>query len=199
MQVHLRFNNKKAYNKFRRNVKKGKGVNIKASDLDDVVEGEGNFLDGLKKVASSKITKGIVKAVVAPAVTKIISSTGGKFAGDVSQAGFDAYTGSGLMDILKSKTAKNLTKVLAPVIANQVQKSTGSNLAGNLTGVALNSYAGSGVGVSHNDGVLLPSNVLPSSQNPTVDLKTTMKHKMAHVRSFQKKRKGGSVLPIGSR
>jgi hypothetical protein len=200
MQLNVRFNNKKAYNKFRRNYKKGKGVNIKPSDI-EVIDGEG-FLDGLKKVANSQITKGIVKSVVAPAVTKVIASTGGKFAGDVSQAAFNSYTGSGLMDIVKSKTAKNLTKVLAPVIANQVQKATGSNLAGNLTGVALNAYTGSGARASkinNNNGVSLPSTVLVSPQNANIDLAQTMQARMAHVRSFQKRVKGSSVNPLGSR
>jgi hypothetical protein len=40
MNVNLKFNNKKAYNKFKRNVKKGKGVNVKPSDI-EVIEGDG--------------------------------------------------------------------------------------------------------------------------------------------------------------
>jgi hypothetical protein len=151
-------------------------------------------------VASSKITKGIVKAVVAPAVTKIAASTGGQFAGDITNAGFNAYTGSGFMDILKSQGAKNLTKVLAPVVADQIKKQTGSDLAANLTGAALNTYAGSGLRaskVNNNNGVSLPSSVLVSPQNASIDLKQTMSARMAHVRAHRKK--GGSVNPLGSR
>jgi hypothetical protein len=105
------------------------------------------------------------------------------------------------MDIVRSKTAKNLTKVLAPVIADQVKKQTGSDLASNLTGVALNAYTGSGAKskINNNNGVSLPSTVLVSPQNANIDLAQTMQARMAHVRSFQKRVKGKSVNPLGSR
>jgi hypothetical protein len=194
--VNLNFKNKQAYNKFKRNVKKGKGTNLKASDI----EGEGIF-DVVQGIATSKVTKGIVKAL-APAVTSAITAkTGSPLAGQIANAGINAYRGSGILDILKkvgnSKVTKGVAKALAPAIVDQVKKQTGSNLAGDVAGVAVKSYAGSGVGQAGQTGVALPSNVLPSS-DINDDIKATMRKKMANVRSHRKK-KGGSVLPLGSK
>jgi predicted phage tail protein len=196
--VNLNFKNKASYNKFKRNMNKGKGTNLKASDI----EGEGIF-DGLKKVANSKITKGIVKGLT-PAIAKTVQGvSGSNFAGDVTQAGLNAYTGSSVLDILKkvgnSNITKGVAKALAPAIADQVKQQTGSNLAGDIANAGLKSYAGSGVGNVAQSGVLLPANTLPSS-DINDDIKATMRKKMAMVRSHRKKKVvGGAINPLGSR
>jgi hypothetical protein len=193
--AHIQFKDKKTLNKFKRNLKNGKGTNIKPSDI----HGDGIF-DNIKAIGKSKITKGIVKAL-APSIAGVVqTATGSPTAGLVAKGAINAYTGSGLLDVVKKVANSNITKgvakALAPAIAQQVSQSTGSNLAGSVANASLKAYAGSGVGiVSHSDGVALPSNVLPSGPNQALDQKATMRAKMAKVRAHRKK-KGGSILPL---
>jgi hypothetical protein len=194
--VTIEFKDKKTYNKFKRNMKNGKGTNIKPSDI----HGDGIF-DTLKSVANSKITKGIVKAV-APVIVGAVASRTGPMGASLANAGLNAYAGSGFLDIVKgvanSKITKGLVKTLAPVVANQIQQRTGSNLAGSPTSGALNAYSGSGANkVVSQSGIALPANVLPSGPNQDLDLKATMRARMANVRAHRKR--GGSVNPLGSR
>jgi hypothetical protein len=196
--VTISFKTKKAFNKFRRNMSNGKCTNIKPSDV--TVEGDGIF-DTLKSIGKSKITKGIVKALAPSIAGAVQTATGSSTMGAVSQGAINGYTGSGFFDTVKSaansKITKGIVKSLVPVIANQVQQTTGSNVASAVTKGALTAYAGSGV-VHQSDGVALPGTVLPSAQNPNIDLKETMRHRMAKVRSYRKTR-GGSVVPLGGR
>jgi hypothetical protein len=194
--AHIQFKDKRTYNKFKRNLKNGKGTNIKPSDI----HGDGVF-DTLKSIGKSKVTKGIVKALAPSIAGAVQTATGSQTAGLVAKGAINGYTGSGILDVVKKVANSNITKgvakALAPAIAQQVQQSTGSNLAGSVGNASLKAYAGSGV-VSHQGGVALPSQVLPSGPNQDLDLKATMRAKMAKVRAHRKK-KGGSVAPLGSR
>ncbi len=62
--VKLHFKAKKLLSKLDRNLKNGKGVRIHPDELEDMQMHTGNGLfDSMKGVMSSKLTKGIVKAV----------------------------------------------------------------------------------------------------------------------------------------
>jgi hypothetical protein len=196
--ANVQFKDKKAYNKFKRNLKNGKGTNIKPSDI----HGEGIF-DSVKAIGNSKITKSIAKAAAPLVAQQIKKSTGIDLAGNIAQAGVNAYAGSGFLDVMKSvaksKITKGIVRGLTPAISQTIAKTSGSNFAGDVAGSALNAYSGSGVPkVVGQSGVALPATVLPSGPNQDLDLKATMKTRMAAVRSHRKK-KGGSVVPLGGR
>jgi hypothetical protein len=196
--VTITFKDKKTLNRFKRNLKNGKGTNIKPSDI----HGDGIF-DSLKSVANSQITKAVVKAV-APAIVNAVGSKTGPVGSALANGAINAYTGSGFVDTMKkigkSKILKAVAKEVAPVVGKTVSGLSGSDLAGSVVNTGLASYGGSGVGKSRvvqQSGVALPAGVMPNI-DPVNDLKATMQARMARIRGFKKKR-GGSVLPLGSR
>jgi hypothetical protein len=196
--VTLSFKDKRNFNKFKRNMKNGKGTNIKPSDI----HGEGIF-DSIKAVGNSKIAKSVAKAAAPLIAQQVQKATGSNLAGDIANASVNAYAGSGFLETMKSignsKITKGIVKGLTPAISQTIAKTSGSNFAGDVAKAGLNAYSGSGVPkVVGQSGVALPATVLPSGPNRDLDLKATMKAKMAHVRSHRKKN-GGSVVPLGGR
>jgi hypothetical protein len=116
MEITLHFRNKTDYNKFRRNLAKGKGTVIKSSMLN----GEGfNLGSILKGAASSNLGKTLINSAI-PAVANLVSTqveqkTGSKLLGnlagaatkDVANVGVSAATGSGLKAVKGSQAAKD--------------------------------------------------------------------------------------------
>ena len=128
----------------------GKGVRINPDELDEMLVHSGNgIFDSLKSVMSSKLTKGIVKAV-APQVGNIVGQqvknfTGSDMASNLTKTlineGAKEATGNGIFDSMKSvmssKLTKGIIKAVAPQVGNivgqQVKNITGSDMASNLT------------------------------------------------------------------
>ena len=124
--------------------------------------GNGMF-DSLKGVMSSKLTKGIIKAV-APQVGNIVGQqvknlTGSDMASNLTKTlineGAKEATGSGFNfnDIMKSKITKGIVKAVAPQVGNivgqQVKNLTGSDMASNLTKTLINEGAKEATGRSY--------------------------------------------------
>jgi hypothetical protein len=148
--VKLQYKAKKNLTKLNKNLSMQKGVRVNPDELEDmeIHSGDGLF-DSLKGVMSSKLTKGVIKAV-APQVANIVgnqvqSLTGSNLAGNMTKSliteGSREMTGNGIFDSMKgvmsSKLTKGVIKAVAPqvanIVGNQVQSLTGSNLAGNMT------------------------------------------------------------------
>jgi hypothetical protein len=181
--VTLHFKEKKHRTKFLRQMKAGKGMVISHKNAH---VGEG-FLDGLKKVADSKITKGLVKTVVAPLAVKTMNGLAGPMAGQVTGAVLNEYTkGSGIFDNMKkvanSGIAKSIVKSVAPMVAQEIKNRTGSDLASNIAQGAMQQYA-TGSGVKKRGRPKKAAGPMSA------------KDRMAYVRSCRKK--GGSFLPLG--
>jgi len=124
--------------------------------------GNGMF-DSLKGVMSSKLTKGISKAV-APQVGNIVGQqvknlTGSDMASNLTKTlineGAKEATGSGFNfnNIMKSKITKGIVKAVAPQVGNivgqKVKKLTGSDMASNLTKSLINEGAKEATGGSY--------------------------------------------------
>ena len=151
--VKLIYKAKKNLTKLNKNLSTGRGTRIQPDDLEDmqIHSGDGLF-DSLKGVMSSKLTKGIVKAV-APQVGNIVGQqvknlTGSDVASNITKSlineGSKELTGSGFNfnDILKSKITKGIVKAVAPQVGNivgqQVKNLTGSDAASNITKSLIN-------------------------------------------------------------
>jgi hypothetical protein len=155
-EVRLHFNAKKHLTRLIKNFNKGSGTRISPNDLIDVKVKMGNgMFDSIKGVMSSKLTKGIIKAV-APQVGNIVGQqvknlTGSDMASNLTKTlineGAKEATGSGFNfnDILKSKITKGIVKAVAPQVGNivgqQVKNLTGSDMASNLTKTLINEGA----------------------------------------------------------
>jgi hypothetical protein len=155
-EVRLHFNAKKHLTRLIKNFHKGTGTRINPNDLVDVKVKMGNgMFDSLKGVMSSKLTKGIIKAV-APQVGNIVGQqvknlTGSDMASNLTKTlineGAKEATGGGFNfnDILKSKITKGIVKAVAPQVGNivgqQVKNLTGSDMASNLTKTLINEGA----------------------------------------------------------
>ena len=155
-EVRLHFNAKKHLTRLVKNFNKGTGTRISPNDLIDVKLKTGNgMFDSLKGVMSSKLTKGIIKAV-APQVGNIVGQqvknlTGSDMASNLTKTlineGAKEATGGGFNfnDILKSKITKGIVKAVAPQVGNivgqQVKNLTGSDMASNLTKTLINEGA----------------------------------------------------------
>jgi hypothetical protein len=163
-EVRLHFNAKKHLTRLVKNFNKGSGTRISPNDLIDVKvkTGDGMF-DSIKGVMSSKLTKGIIKAV-APQVGNIVGQqvknlTGSDMASNLTKTlineGAKEATGSGFNfnDILKSKITKGIVKAVAPQVGNivgqQVKNLTGSDMASNLTKTLINEGAKEATGGSY--------------------------------------------------
>ena len=179
--VKLVYKAKKNLTKLNKNLSTGRGTRIQPDDLEDMQIHYGNGLfDSLKGVMSSKLTKGIVKAV-APQVGNIVGQqvknlTGSDMASNLTKTlinqGASEAVGSGFNfnDILKSKITKGIVKAVAPQVGNivgqQVKNLTGSDMASNLTKTLINQGASEAVGNgfrSKRGGSFLP---LGGSLNP---------------------------------
>ena len=163
-EVRLHFSAKKHITRLTKNFNKGSGTRISPSDLMDikVKTGDGIF-DSIKGVMSSKLTKGIIKAV-APQVGNIVGQqvknlTGSDMASNLTKTlineGAKEATGSGFNfnSILKSKITKGIVKAVAPQVGNivgqQVKNLTGSDMASNLTKTLINEGAKEATGGSY--------------------------------------------------
>jgi hypothetical protein len=163
-EVRLHFNAKKHLTRLIKNFNKGTGTRISPNDLVDVKVKMGNgMFDSLKGVMSSKLTKGIIKAV-APQVGNIVGQqvknlTGSDMASNLTKTlineGAKEATGGGFNfnDILKSKITKGIVKAVAPQVGNivgqQVKNLTGSDMASNLTKTLINEGAKEATGGSY--------------------------------------------------
>ena len=163
-EVRLHFNAKKHLTRLIKNFHKGTGTRINPNDLVDVKVKMGNgMFDSLKGVMSSKLTKGIIKAV-APQVGNIVGQqvknlTGSDMASNLTKTlineGAKEATGGGFNfnDILKSKITKGIVKAVAPQVGNivgqQVKNLTGSDMASNLTKTLINEGAKEATGGSY--------------------------------------------------
>jgi hypothetical protein len=161
--VKLHYKTKKNLSKLNKNLSMGKGVRINPDDLDEMFVHSGNgIFDSLKSVMSSKLTKGIVKAV-APQVGNIVGQqvknfTGSDMASNLTKTlineGAKEAVGNGIFDsmkgVMKSKLTKGIVKAVAPQVANiaaqQVKNFTGSDMASNLTKTLINEGSKEAVG-----------------------------------------------------
>jgi hypothetical protein len=198
-----KFSTKKKFQQFARNAAKGKKTRAKLSDFDEFhVQSEGGgFMDFIhktvdvgKKIADSKITKGVVGALAPAAGDMIGKLSGNETMGKVATAGLKGYAGSGFFDTLKaignSSITKGLVKAAAPTIANAIGSKTGA-IGQNLATAGLNAYTGSGVkGRVKRAGEAKDKNV-PGYESS--EWASPMHEKMAKLRAL---RKGGSFKPL---
>ena len=95
--VKLEFKTKKGKNKLYKNLSQNKGTRIKLDDMDDlkIHTGDG-FFDSIRSVFNSPVTKSIAR-VAAPFAGDVVRGlTGSNLAGNLADAGLNAYAGSGL-------------------------------------------------------------------------------------------------------
>jgi hypothetical protein len=166
MEVTIVFSSKKAYNKFMRNYRNGKGTNIKPDDVEIVGAG---FLDGLKKagrtvasgaksVAQSDIGKALIKegikagkqgataALVSrgvnPQLAMSVTDIGAKAANkQVDGMGFLSNLKNAGKNAIKSDLAKSLGKLAVNEGFNQLnnqmaQRGYSNNITNALSGLA---------------------------------------------------------------
>ena len=213
--VKLHYKTKKNLSKLNKNLSMGKGVRINPDDLDEMLVHSGNgIFDSLKSVMSSKLTKGIVKAV-APQVGNIVGQqvknfTGSDMASNLTKTlineGAKEAVGNGIFDsmkgVMKSKLTKGIIKAVAPQVGNivgqQVKNITGSDMASNLTNTLINEgakEATSGNGLRKKGGSMNPlGGSLNSNQYTGIGYNTPSfsnpSERMAYVRSHRRSNGG---------
>ncbi len=208
--VKLVYKAKKNLTKLNKNLSTGRGTRIQPDDLEDMEIHSGNGLfDSLKGVMSSKLTKGIVKAV-APQVGNIVGQqvknlTGSDVASNITKSlineGSKELTGSGFNfnDILKSKITKGIVKAVAPQVGNivgqQVKNLTGSDAASNITKSLINEGSKELVGNgfrSKRGGSMLPLGGSLANPNQYIGISynspdfSNPSERMAYVRSHRR-------------
>ena len=151
--VKLHYKTKKNLSKLNKNLSMGKGVRINPDDLDEMLVHSGNgIFDSLKSVMSSKLTKGIVKAV-APQVGNIVGQQVKNFTG--------------------SDMASNLTKTLINEGAKEATSGNGLRKKGGsfapLSGGSLNSNQYTGIGYN-----------TPSFSNPSERMAYVRSHRRSN-------------------
>jgi hypothetical protein len=202
-----KFSTKKKFQQFARNAAKGKKTRVKLSDMDEFhVQSEGGgFMDFLKKtvdvgkkIADSKITKGVVGALAPAAGDMIGKLSGNDTAGQIATSGLKMYSksGSGFFDTLKavgnSSITKGLVKAAAPSIVNAIGARTG-NVGQSLTQGALNAYTGSGIPKGRAKRAGEAKDVQFPGHEST-EFSSPMHERMHKLRQMRKK--GGSFRPL---
>ncbi len=137
------------------------------------------ILDTVKKAVTDKTTKNIVNKL-APTISKIVADkTGSQLAGDVTNVGLNAYTGSGM--ILGGKY------ICTPAVNSGMIKGSGMKKRGKGVVSNIDNFLHHGMGI---DQIGLGGNNMTVSNN--------VSQKMAYVRSFRGNAKqGGSFAPLG--
>jgi len=169
-EVRLHFNAKKHLTRLVKNFNKGTGTRISPNDLIDVKVKTGNgMFDSLKGVMSSKLTKGIIKAV-APQVGNIV--------------------GQQVKNLTGSDMASNLTKTL---INEGAKEATGSGYR--LHGVKRVTKKGGSFlqlgGSIHNENVrlanmdMMNNGIGLTSTAPHFSDPTPMQRKMSELRAMR--------------
>ena len=150
--VKLHYKTKKNLSKLNKNLSMGKGVRINPDDLDEMLVHSGNgIFDSLKSVMSSKLTKGIIKAV-APQVGNIV--------------------GQQVKNITGSDMASNLTKTLINEGAKEATSGNGLRKKGGSMlplGGSLNSNQYTGIGYN-----------TPSFSNPSERMAYVRSHRRSN-------------------
>jgi len=136
------------------------------------------ILDTVKKAVTDKTTKNIVNKL-APTISKIVSDkTGSQLAGDVTNVGLNAYTGSGM--ILGGKY------ICTPAANSGMIKGSGMKKRGKGVVSNIDNFLHHGMGI---DQIGLGGKHISVSNN--------VSQKMAYVRSFRGNAKqGGSFAPL---
>ena len=118
----LEFKTKKEKNKLSRNLSQNKGTRIKLDDMDDlkVHTGDGYF-DSIRSVFNSPVTKSIAR-VAAPFAGDVVRGlTGSNLAGNLANAGLNAYAGSGLQKKKGDGFLDNLALLRRTIFQKELQ------------------------------------------------------------------------------
>lgn len=210
--VQLVFKTKKHKNQLSSNLRKNKGTRIHINNLDDIKVHNGNgFFDSIKSFFSSPITKSIAK-VAAPFAGQLATGmTGSPLAGNLVNAGLNAYAGSGIFDDLRNAanrgynfgkriaahpTTKRLVKQATPFLKDFVNRKTGSDFAADIAHQGLDAYTGSGIRrIARGTGIDGPNQYLGLGGNTgaTNSNNPNMHARMAMVRAHKS---GGSFAPL---